>query len=93
MLAGGTDFFPALGTGPVTGAVIDVSRIGELRGIDLASTEACQLLAQNGIVIWICDNRSASGKGIEATSAVYRRFGDSELRDIEDGLTWLKQQP
>jgi dipeptidyl-peptidase 4 len=52
-----------------------------------------ELLAQKGIIVWICDNRSASGKGIEATSAVYRHFGDSELRDIEDGLTWLKQQP
>jgi dipeptidyl-peptidase-4 len=51
-----------------------------------------QLLAQKGVIVWICDNRSASGKGIESTSAVYRRFGDSELRDIEDGLSWLKQQ-
>jgi dipeptidyl-peptidase-4 len=52
-----------------------------------------QLLAQKGIIVWICDNRSASGKGIEATSAVYRHLGDSELRDIEDGVAWLKQQP
>jgi dipeptidyl-peptidase-4 len=52
-----------------------------------------QLLAQKGIIVWICDNRSASGKGIASTAAVYRRFGDSELRDIEDGLGWLKQQP
>lgn len=52
-----------------------------------------QLLAQKGIIVWVCDNRSASGKGLESTSAVYRRFGDSELRDIEDGLSWLKQQP
>jgi CO/xanthine dehydrogenase FAD-binding subunit len=34
VLAGGTDFFPALGTRPATGTIIDVSRIGELRGID-----------------------------------------------------------
>jgi dipeptidyl-peptidase-4 len=52
-----------------------------------------QLLAQKGIIVWICDNRSASGKGIEASSAVYRRFGQSELQDIEDGISWLKQQP
>src|ERR1700737_2473782 len=39
VVAGGTDFFPALGTRPVTGAVIDVSRIGELRGIDLGSDQ------------------------------------------------------
>src|SRR6185369_16081166 len=52
-----------------------------------------ELLAQKGIIVWICDNRSASGKGIEASSAVYRRFGQSELADIEDGISWLKQQP
>ena len=35
-----------------------------------------QLLAQKGVIVWICDNRSASGKGIESTSAVYHHFGD-----------------
>jgi dipeptidyl-peptidase-4 len=52
-----------------------------------------QYLAQKGIIVWICDNRTASGKGIESAWPVYRNFGELELRDIEDGLTWLKQQP
>lgn len=52
-----------------------------------------QLLAQHGIIVWICDNRTASGKGIESTWPVYKNFGELELRDIEDGLSWLKQQP
>ena len=39
VLAGGTDFFPALGTRPVTGTIIDVTRIRELRGIDLTSDQ------------------------------------------------------
>jgi dipeptidyl-peptidase-4 len=52
-----------------------------------------QLLAQKGIVVWICDNRSASGKGAESTWVNYKRLGESELADIEDGLAWLKQQP
>jgi dipeptidyl-peptidase-4 len=51
-----------------------------------------QLLAQQGIVVWECDNRTASGKGIESTWPVYRNFGELELRDIEDGLGWLKNQ-
>jgi dipeptidyl-peptidase-4 len=52
-----------------------------------------QSLAQKGYIIWICDNRTASGKGEESTWPVYRNFGELELRDIEDGLTWLKSQP
>jgi dipeptidyl-peptidase-4 len=52
-----------------------------------------QMLAQKGYIIWVCDNRTASGKGLESTWPVYKNFGELELRDIEDGLTWLKSQP
>ncbi|HEX6732992.1 MAG TPA: S9 family peptidase [Pyrinomonadaceae bacterium] len=52
-----------------------------------------QMLAQKGYIIWICDNRTASGKGLESTWPVYQNFGELELRDIEDGLAWLKGQP
>jgi dipeptidyl-peptidase-4 len=51
-----------------------------------------QLLAQQGVIVWICDNRTASGKGSESVWAVDRQFGESELRDIEDGVSWLKDQ-
>jgi dipeptidyl-peptidase-4 len=52
-----------------------------------------QFLAQQGIIVWICDNRTASGKGAESAWPVYRRFGELELQDIEDGVAWLKRQP
>jgi dipeptidyl-peptidase-4 len=52
-----------------------------------------QLLAQKGYIIWICDNRTASGKGLESTWPVYKNFGELELRDLEDGVAWLKSQP
>ena len=52
-----------------------------------------QLLAQNGVLVWVCDNRSASGKGAESQWPVYGRLGELELQDIEDGLAWLTQQP
>lgn len=52
-----------------------------------------QLLAQQGIVVWIHDNRSASGKGAESQWPVYGRFGETELQDLEDGIAWLKKQP
>jgi len=51
-----------------------------------------QLLAQKGIVVWMCDNRSASGKGIESTWPAYQRLGETELQDVEDGVAWLKSQ-
>jgi dipeptidyl-peptidase 4 len=52
-----------------------------------------QLLAQQGIIVWVCDNQSASGKGAESAWVAYRRLGETELADIEDGLDWLGQHP
>lgn len=52
-----------------------------------------QLLAQKGYIVWVCDNRTASGKGVESTWPAYGNLGELELQDLEDGLTWLKSQP
>ena len=52
-----------------------------------------QLLAQNGVIVWILDNRSAGGRSAEAQWTVYGNLGEPELRDFEDGVAWLKQQP
>jgi dipeptidyl-peptidase-4 len=52
-----------------------------------------QMMAQKGYIIWICDNRTASGKGAESAWPVYKNMGPLELRDLEDGLAWLKSQP
>jgi dipeptidyl-peptidase 4 len=49
-----------------------------------------QMLAQKGYIIWICDNRTASGKGLESTWNVYLKFGQTEARDLEDGFSYLK---
>jgi dipeptidyl-peptidase-4 len=49
-----------------------------------------QYLASRGIIVWICDNRTASGKGAESMWPVYKNFGELELRDLEDGLKWLE---
>jgi len=51
-----------------------------------------QLLAQKGYIVWVCDNRSASGKGVESERGVYQNFGESELRDLTDGFNYLKAQ-
>lgn len=52
-----------------------------------------QFLANHGIVVWVNDNRSASGKGQESAWTSYQRMGEGELRDLEDGLKWLTSQP
>ena len=51
-----------------------------------------QMLAQHGVVVWVLDNRSASGKGVESQWPVYGRLGELELQDLEDGISWLKRQ-
>jgi dipeptidyl-peptidase-4 len=51
-----------------------------------------QLLAQHGVVVWVLDNRSASGRGAESQWPVYLRLGELELQDLEDGIAWLKRQ-
>ncbi len=52
-----------------------------------------QMLAEKGYIIWICDNRSASGKGAQSVWPIYEHFGELELRDLEDGVAWLNRQP
>ncbi|MBK8978549.1 MAG: S9 family peptidase [Planctomycetes bacterium] len=49
-------------------------------------------MAQRGYLVFLCDNRSASGKGRESACAAFRSFGQSELRDLEDGVDWLLGQ-
>ncbi len=51
------------------------------------------LLSQRGIVVWVCDNSTASGKGTQSERPAYQRLGEPELADIEDGVAWLKSQP
>jgi dipeptidyl-peptidase-4 len=49
-------------------------------------------LAQNSIVVWVCDNRSASAKGQVSVDGIYKRLGTQELEDQLDGLKWLGEQ-
>lgn len=49
-------------------------------------------LANQGWVVWVCDNRSASDKGIASAQGIHRKLGVQELQDQLDGLAWLKKQ-
>lgn len=51
-----------------------------------------QMLAQHGIVVWVLDDRSAGGMGVQSQWPIYGRLGEVELRDLEDGITWLTGQ-
>ncbi len=51
------------------------------------------LIAQQGVIVWVCDNRTASGKGAQSAWPIYKNAGEWELRDQEDGIAWLEQQP
>ncbi|MBB6052405.1 S9 family peptidase [Armatimonas rosea] len=51
-----------------------------------------QFLAQNGIIVFKCDNRTANPRGTAAQKCSYKQFGVRELQDIEDALTYLVDQ-
>jgi dipeptidyl-peptidase 4 len=52
-----------------------------------------QYLAQQGICVWICDNRSATRGASQLAWPVHRNLGQHELADILEGYNWLKDQP
>lgn len=53
-----------------------------------------QSLAALGFVVFRCDPRSASGKGVASTWTAYRQLGVQELQDIEAAVRWLiKEHP
>ncbi|MCH8622039.1 S9 family peptidase [Undibacterium sp. TS12] len=49
-------------------------------------------LAQQGYVVWILDNRSASNKGAVSAWPIHKKLGQLELQDQLDGLEWLRKQ-
>lgn len=51
-----------------------------------------RFLAEQGIVVMLCDNRSSLGRGSADTWTIYKNLGAVELRDLEDAVGWLKGQ-
>ncbi|MFM8234061.1 MAG: DPP IV N-terminal domain-containing protein [Holophagaceae bacterium] len=49
-------------------------------------------LAQQGYIVWVCDNRSASDKGVQSAYPIHKNMGALELQDQLDGLRWLEKQ-
>ncbi len=48
-----------------------------------------QFLAQNGVMVFTVNVRSASGKGQAVIESCYKQLGVQELMDLEDALDWL----
>lgn len=49
-------------------------------------------LAQQGYIVWVLDNRSASNKGLGSAWPIHKKLGQLELQDQLDGLEWLRKQ-
>lgn len=49
-------------------------------------------MAEQGIAVLLCDNRSALGRGNQDTWTIYQDMGRVELRDLEDAVKWLQGQ-
>jgi dipeptidyl-peptidase-4 len=51
-----------------------------------------QMLAQQGYIVWMCDNQSASYRSVKNAWPIHRDMAKNELADIEKGVDWLKSQ-
>jgi dipeptidyl aminopeptidase/acylaminoacyl peptidase len=70
--------------GPHSPTISDAWRDGRARD---------HMLAQMGMLVFRCDPRSAGGKGACSAWSAYKQLGVQELKDIEEALDWLKEQP
>jgi dipeptidyl aminopeptidase/acylaminoacyl peptidase len=52
-----------------------------------------QMLAQQGCFVVLCDNRASRGPGGGDSWGIHRNLGEVELRDLEDAVKWVHQQP
>ncbi|PYX28049.1 MAG: xanthine dehydrogenase [Acidobacteria bacterium] len=77
VLAGGTDFFPALGSRTVSGAVIDVSRVGELRGIEFSPDE----VRIGGATTWSEIAAASLPRCFDALRAAAREVGAVQVQN------------
>ena len=77
VLSGGTDFYPALGDRPVRGSVVDVSGLGELRGV---ATEADRIRI-GGLTTWSEIIRTPLPRCLDALKAAAREVGSVQIQN------------
>lgn len=77
ILAGGTDFYPALGEGLPRGDVVDITAVRELRGI---ATEP-EFFRIGGLTTWTEIIRSALPSCFDALKAAAREIGSVQIQN------------
>ena len=76
ILSGGTDFYPALGDRVVRGPVVDVSGLGELRGV---STDA-DYFRIGGLTTWSEIIRTPLPRCFDALKSAAREVGGVQIQ-------------
>ena len=77
ILAGGTDFFPSLGDRPVSGAVVDISGLGELKGV-FAEPGFIRI---GGLTTWTEIVRAPLPRCFDGLKAAAREIGGIQIQN------------
>lgn len=77
ILAGGTDFFPALGDRPVRGPVVDISGVRELKGI----IQEPQYFRIGGLTTWSEIIRTPLPRCFDGLKAAAREIGGIQIQN------------
>lgn len=77
ILAGGTDFFPFLGDRPVTGTVVDISSVGELKGV----AEEPTYIKIGGLTTWTEIVRAPLPRCFDGLKAAAREIGGIQIQN------------
>jgi CO/xanthine dehydrogenase FAD-binding subunit len=77
ILAGGTDFFPSLGDRPVTGTVVDISALAELRGVVTES----KYIKIGGLTTWTEIIQTPLPRCFDGLKAAAREIGSIQIQN------------
>jgi CO/xanthine dehydrogenase FAD-binding subunit len=77
ILAGGTDFFPSLGDRPVTGTVVDISGLRELRGVVVEPN----YIRIGGLTTWTEIVKTPLPRCFDGLKAAAREIGSIQIQN------------
>ena len=77
ILSGGTDFFPALADRPVTGTVVDISGLGEMKGVTTTSDE----IRIGGLTTWSEIIATLLPRSFDALKTAAREIGGIQIQN------------